>query len=219
MSEDLSARPDLTGEVRFRVPLVLVIPLTAVAVIGLLAFGFSRVLLSIPQEAATTVAIVSAVNILGACAFLALRPRLARASVFELALVALYPILIGIVIAQTGIATSEEAEPAAETNSQTSGAAASDVIVAQDLAFDADAIDVKAKKPTDFTLDNQDTATHNLVIFPTEEDATDPSTALFTSPDAAAGASEDFTIDPLDKGDYYFHCQYHPTMSGTVSAD
>ncbi|MBA2311377.1 MAG: copper-binding protein, partial [Actinobacteria bacterium] len=51
------------------------------------------------------------------------------------------------------------------------------------------------------------------------EDATDPSTALFTSPDAIAGATEDFTIDPLDKGDYYFHCQYHPTMSGTVSAD
>jgi len=57
-----------------------------------------------------------------------------------------------------------------------------------------------------------------MAIYPSEEEASDPGNALFTSPDAEGGATEEFTIDPLDKGDYYFICDYHPTMTGTVVA-
>src|SRR3712207_8966236 len=55
-----------------------VVPLAAVAVIAILAFGFSRVLLTVPPEAATVVAIATAANILIGGAFVALRPRLHR---------------------------------------------------------------------------------------------------------------------------------------------
>ena len=215
MSQDLS-RPDLTGEIRFRVPLVLVIPLSAVALIGLFAWGFSRVLLSIPPGAATAVAIITAANILGACAFLALRPTAARASVMELALVALYPILIGIVIAQTGIGTTEEAAGEPAPPAESAPAVATDTLVAENTEFDADTIELKPNRPTDFMIENNDSAVHNLVIFSTEEDAADPSSALFRSPDATGGSTAEFTIDPLKKGTYYFNCQYHANMNGDV---
>src|SRR3712207_5600446 len=103
------ARPDLSGEVRFRVPLVFAIPVSAVLVIGLVAFGFSRILLGLEsKEGATALAIVMAANVLAASAYFAMRPRLQRASVVELLVVALYPVVIGIALWQTGILAEEE---------------------------------------------------------------------------------------------------------------
>lgn len=213
----MSARPDLTGEVRFKVPLVLVIPLTAVAIIAVVAWGFSRVLLSIPPGAATAVAIITAANILGACAFIALRPDAARASITELLLVALYPVLIAVVIAQTGIGATEEAAGGeSSTPPETAPAVATDSLVAANTAFDAETIELQPRKPTNFTIENQDSALHNLVIFPSEDDATDPSRALFTSPDVPGGSTEEFRIKPLPGGEYYFVCEYHANMNGDV---
>src|SRR5918997_1845046 len=102
MSQDMSSRPDLTGEFRVRVPLPIVVPLAAIAVIAVIAFGFSRILLAISHEAATT------------GAFIALHPRMHRVGVFEVALIALYPVVIAIVIAATGIGSEATTESAAE---------------------------------------------------------------------------------------------------------
>ena len=90
--------------------------------------------------------------------------------------------------------------------------------MAANTAFDAEVIELEANKATTFTIENNDSALHNLVIFPTEEAASDPSSALFESPDAAAGSTEEFKIEPLKKGDYYFLCAYHANMNGTVRA-
>ena len=211
-------RSDLTGEIRFRVPLVLVIPLGAVAMIAVLAWSFSRILLSLPAGAATTVAIITAANILGACAFLALRPNLSRATVFEVVLVALYPVIIGLVMVQAGFGVSEEHAGASEAGGEQSAPAgpATDSMVAEQTEFNADAIELAAGKPSDFEIDNRDTVVHNLLIFQTEADAADPSSALFASPDIAGGASDSFPVKPLKKDDYYFVCEYHANMNGTV---
>jgi plastocyanin len=212
MQPKASSRPDLTGEVRFKVPLVLAIPLTAVAVIAVFAVLFSRVLLSVPPGAATTIAIISAANILGACAFLALRPDVGRASVTELLLVALYRLLIGVGIGQTGIASDDEAATTQAAPAQSTTASSGDSLVAEGLNFNSDTIDLDAKKPTDFSIENKDSDAHNLAIY--ESEGSDQ--ALFTSPDVPGGATEDFTIDPLDKGEYYFQCDFHPAMNGAV---
>ena len=212
------SRSDLTGEIRFRVPLVLVIPLGAVAMIAVLAWFFSRILLSLPAGAATTVAIITAANILGACTFLALRPNLSRATVFEVVLVALYPVIIGVVMVQAGFGVTEEAGAPEGGGEQSAPAGpATDSMIAEGTAFDADAIELAAKKPTEFEIDNRDSAVHNLLIFQTEADAADPNSALFKSPDVVAGVAESFQIEPLKKGDYYFVCQYHANMNGTVT--
>ena len=219
MRQDTSNRSDLSGEVRFRVPLVLVIPLVSLAIIGLAIFGFSRVLLSLTHEAATTIAIIMAINILGACAFLALRPDVARGAALELGLVALYPVLIAVIIAQTGVLEPAEGA-AAEEQTETAAPSAENAIVAEGTAWSPPnpTIELTAGEPTDYTLENRDSVEHNMAIYPSEEEASDPGNALFTSPDAEGGATEEFTIDPLDKGDYYFICDYHPTMTGTVVA-
>ena len=223
MRQDTSSRPDLSGEVRFRVPLALVIPLVSLAIIGLAIFGFSRVLLSLTHEAATTIAIIMAINILGACAFLALRPDAARGAALELGLVALYPVLIAVIIAQTGVLEPAEGAEGAASGEQTEAAApsAEDAIVAEGTAWAPPdpTIEVTAGEPTDYALENRDSVPHNLAIYPSEEETSDPGNALFTSPDADGGATEEFTIDPLDKGEYPFICDYHPNMTGTVVAE
>jgi hypothetical protein len=50
MDREPGARSDpLVGEVRFRVPLPILIPVAAVAVIAIVTIGLSRVLLAIPK--------------------------------------------------------------------------------------------------------------------------------------------------------------------------
>ena len=86
-------------------------------------------------------------------------------------------------------------------------------IVAKDLAFDTDRIELDAGHPTPLTFVNQDTAPHNLAIFETE-DATD--NALFDFEPVPGPNTQQFQIPPIPPGEYFFHCEVHPTMKGTV---
>ena len=96
------------------------------------------------------------------------------------------------------------------------GGVATDSMVAEGTEFDADTIELAAKKETDFEIENRDTVVHNLAIFQTEEESADPNNALFKGPDIPGGATESFTIDPLKKDEYYFNCSFHSNMNGTV---
>jgi len=102
---DDTPRPDLVEEVRVRVPLPIVIPAVAVIVIGAVAFGISRILLNVPKNVAVALALVMALNVLGACAYVALKPtRMTSGTWAELFVVLTYPIIIGAVLTQTGVA-------------------------------------------------------------------------------------------------------------------
>ena len=129
-------------------------------------------MLSLPAGAATTVAIITAANILGACTFLSLRPHLSRATVFEVVLVALYPVIIGLVMVQAGFGVTEEAGASESGGEQSAPAGpATDKMVAEGIEFSADEIDLAAKKPTEFEIENRDSVVHNLLIFQTEAEA------------------------------------------------
>ncbi len=219
MANDTDNRSGMSGEVRFRVPLVVVLPLAALVVIGALAVGFSRVLLSLEPAAATTLSLLMATNVLGACAFYALRPDTARRRWPELAAVALYPLLIGIAVAQTGFLSGEEAAPA-EEGGETAAPAGGDgsTIVAEGTAWDVEEISASAGEDYTGTLDNQDSVVHNIAFYETEEDVADAGSAFYTSDDAAGGESIEFTVAvPEEPGDYPYVCDYHPTtMTGTL---
>jgi plastocyanin len=220
MQQEPPSRPDMMGEVRVRVPLPLVIPLVAIVVIAAVTFAFSRVLLTIPAEAATVVALVTAVNVLIAGSVIALRPRLHRVGVLEVALIALYPILIGVVIANTSI--GEEAAPAAEGQATEESSAApagggAVALTASNVQFDTSEITLTAGTEVTVTLDNEDTVEHNFSLYRSEDDAAAQSNAIFAGPNAAAGESVDYTFKAPPPGDYPFQCDLHPSMAGTAT--
>jgi plastocyanin len=205
------------GEVRIRVPLPVIVPIVAVVVIAALAVGFARVLLSVPAEAATVLALATAANILIAGAFIAMRPRMHRVGVMEVALIALYPVVIGIVIANVGI--GEEAATAEPVAEQPAGGGADVALVAQSVQFDTESITLPARADVTVSLDNRDSVAHNLSIYANEADGQAQTDPIFDGADVAGGASTvyDFTAPP--KGEYYFQCDLHPAMNGTVTAE
>lgn len=86
-------------------------------------------------------------------------------------------------------------------------------IVAENTEFDTDRLELPADTPTPLTLDNRDPAPHNVAIFEGDSAAGEPVFRFepFTGPKV-----ETHPIDPLPAGEYYFHCEVHPTMEGTV---
>jgi plastocyanin len=84
-------------------------------------------------------------------------------------------------------------------------------VTAQNIAFDTDTIDLPADTEGTITLVNEDTVPHNIAIY------TDDTVAenLFRG-DTVTGDTIDYTVPPLDAGEYYFQCDVHPTMNGSV---
>lgn len=208
----MSSRPDLVAGVRVRVPLVFAIPIGALVVIGLGAFGFSRILLALEKEAATTVALALAANILTACAIIAYKPRLDAVTMAELFVVVTYPIVIGIVLAQIGFGGGGEAHGAeAHAPAGASGPALS----AASVQFNTEELTLPADEQTTLPFDNEDSAPHNFSIYEGESAEED----LFVGAEVAGGSSIDYQIPALPEGEYYFRCDLHPSMDGTVVAE
>lgn len=203
----MSSRPDLSAGVRLRVPLIFVIPIVALLVIAVSAFGFSRILLALEPEAATAVALTMAANILIACAIIAYKPRLDSVTMAELFVVVTYPIVIGIVLAQIGFGGGgghgEETAPA-----QASG----QVLSAAAVAFDTEELTFAADEETTLPFNNEDTAPHNFSIY--ENDSAEQD--LFVGAEVAGGSATDYSIPALPEGEYFFRCDLHPSMDGTV---
>ncbi|HVF54278.1 MAG TPA: plastocyanin/azurin family copper-binding protein [Actinomycetota bacterium] len=213
-----TARPDLMGEMRFKIPLPIVIPLVALVVIGGLAWGFSRVLLELPKEGATIVALAVAANVLGGCAYFALRPRMSQMSMVELLIVVLYPVLIGVVIAQVGFGAETEHGTENHTTPPAGGGMTS-AVVASGVAFDLSTITLTAGEDVSLEFDNQDTGTpHNIAIYKNEADAQAFKNAIFDGADTTGPATTTYEFTAPDKGTYYFQCDIHPGMKGDVVA-
>lgn len=219
-TQDDSLRPDLTTEVRVKVPLPLVIPLGALAVIAIVAIGFSRILLAVPKEAATMLAIVAAANVLGAFAYAALRPKMQPVTMAELGIIVLYPVIIGLAIAQfdfgaehdTALAENAGAGAAAEGGAPSGPTTA---ITASGLAFDLDTIVLEAKKPTEIEFTNEDSAPHNLSIY----DGTDASGEHLFEGEQVTATTTTYEFKAPPAGEYYFQCDVHPDMHGTVTSE
>lgn len=118
---------------------------------------------------------------------------------------------------------SNRPEPAASTDggdtttAQDGGSA--NTIVTQSTAFDTEQLEASAGKEVTYTLENEDQAQHNFALYETEEDASSPESAIYTSPTAEPGASAEISFTaPKDPGDYPFICDFHPTtMKGTLT--
>ena len=86
-------------------------------------------------------------------------------------------------------------------------------VAAQGLQFNTYRIELSAGAPSTIHFENNDPGIqHNIAIF------TDSSlgTNLFRGEIVTGPAAVDYRIPPLEPGSYYFHCDVHPTMSGSV---
>jgi plastocyanin len=220
-TQDDSLRPDLTTEVRFKVPLPLVIPLGALAVIAIVAIGFSQILLAVPKEAATMLAIVAAANVLGAFAYAALRPRMQPVTMAELAIIVLYPVIIGLAIAQFDFGSEHDAAAGEHAGSAAgegapAGGGLTTAVAAEGLAFDTSEIVLAAKEPASIDFENADAgAQHNIAIYEDESAAAEIFVGeLITGPDSIT-----YEFEAPPKGEYFFRCDVHPDMSGSVTSE
>ena len=204
----------LQGEVRFRVPLPIVIPIGGLVLIGLITVGVSRILLSVPKEAAVVLALSLAGNVLIAGTILALKPQESRWSWAELIVVASYPLVIGIVIANLGLGSGVHA---GEEPSKSGGVGATGGelnVEAANVAFTSATIELPADEEASLNFANDDAASvsHNIAIY--EDDSAKK--VLFQGEVIPGDEQITYSIPPLKKGEYYFQCDVHPGMNGAV---
>ena len=85
------------------------------------------------------------------------------------------------------------------------------VVESVDMAFDTDTITLTAGEPTTLFYRNLDGAPHNIAVY-TDESASEELFVGETITDDAVT----YEIPALEPGEYFFRCDVHPDMKGTV---
>jgi plastocyanin len=189
--------------------LPVLVPVGCLVLIGLVLFGFSRILLATSADAATGVALIVAVAIVTTASLIAMRKRQNNGVLFSL-----FGIVAGVAMLSGGVAVlafapTDEGEAFAATLAAPEGAAVD--------GFSPDHLSVPAGKPIDLEFDNQDPGIqHNVVVFDGQDDS---APTLVEGTIITGVAKETVALEPLATGSYFFHCAVHPsTMTGTIEA-
>jgi plastocyanin len=119
---------------------------------------------------------------------------------------------LGLVVlaALTAACSSTAAQPPASAGPVDPNAP---VIVAQGNAFIPSTLDVTADKAFSLTLDNKDSAPHNVAIFTDSGASTPVSIGEIVSSTKATQQ-----VPALAAGSYFFRCDVHKEMTGTINA-
>ena len=110
----------------------------------------------------------------------------------------------------------EEPAPAAPPAENEGGGGEGGVtVVAENVQFDTDTIDLQAQQEASIQFVNEDSVQHNISIYETPEDADSQANAIFTG-DLITASETTYTFDAPPAGEYVFQCDVHPAMSGDV---
>ena len=87
-------------------------------------------------------------------------------------------------------------------------------VSAQNVAFDTDTIEFPADEPAEIEFVNEDSSSvqHNISIY--EDDSAEQE--IFKGQVIPGGDSIPYEVPPTPAGTYYFQCDVHPGMNGTV---
>lgn len=110
-----------------------------------------------------------------------------------------------------GLTIAACSSSSADTNPSADPAAADLTLVASEMAFDRDEISVAAGSAWTLQLVNQDEAPHNVAIY--VDDSAGES--LFVG-ELITATSTVYQVPALEPGTYFFRCDLHPDMNGTL---
>jgi plastocyanin len=115
-------------------------------------------------------------------------------------------VLAAVTVACSGAA----AEPAASAGPVDPNAP---VVTSQNNAFSPTTLDVTANKAFGLTLDNKDSAPHNVAIYTDSSASTKVSVGEIVS-----STTTTQQVPALAPGSYFFRCDVHHEMTGTITA-
>ena len=121
--------------------------------------------------------------------------------------------LAGVLVACGGGGGGNGGGQAAQTPGQTVDAEQS--ITAQNLEFNTDTLLVPAGSEFTLSFTNNEGQPHNVAIYREEGGEEIFVGEVITGPDNTV----EYTIPALEVGTYYFQCDVHPEMNGTVQAE
>ena len=182
------------------------LPVVGLFTIFGLMFFMSRVLLAVPEHAATITALTVPVVILGAATLLVVRPSLEKRSIMTILAIA------GVVLAAGGIGAA--AIGPREIHHPEGRAGEPVEVTAQGVQFLEKEIKLHADLPAQISFDNRDPTAmpHNVAIYADEAFTN----GLFIG-DVIPGQDEiDYNFRAPPTGTYYFRCDIHPAMQGKV---
>ena len=133
-----------------------------------------------------------------------------RSSPFVLLLYLLIPIVAVAILVSSKDDLAADEPPPPTPDEQSSGLS----ISAVDLQFSSDTIELPADEEAqlEFVNDDASSVQHNVAIYE-EEGGAD----LFIGEVIPGGQAVTYDVPALEKGEFYFQCDVHPGMNGTVS--
>ena len=207
-SEDPTWTPRLRERVSLRLLVPVALPVAMFLLAATIAISVSRILLAVSKDGAVLIAFVVAVAILGACTWVATRPRVASSAI--LALVALAVVsMAGAGI--TGVAAGEREFHPHEGHGEVVK------LHAKDVKYDTDEITVPAGEEVMIEFENADAAVyHNLAVY--EGDGPD-APPVFNGEGFPGIDHRTYTFEAPPPGAYVFVCDFHPNMKGTFLSE
>ncbi|MDQ3979525.1 MAG: cupredoxin domain-containing protein [Actinomycetota bacterium] len=201
-----SVSGDRTGRVPNLMPIG--IPVVGLFAIASLMFFMSRILLAVPEQASTFIALLVAAAILAIASFIALKPDISSRSLMT------GLVLGGILMASGGLVAAAFGEREVEPHGEHSGRA-SVTIEARNVAFDLQEFDLHAEQPAVIEFKNEEAQPHNVAIYTTEEFATPVWQGdVITGPETI-----EYRFMAPRAGTYFFRCDIHPAMKGKVHVE
>lgn len=199
-----SASADRTGRAPNLMPIG--IPVFGLFAIGSLMFFMSRILLAVPEQASTFIAMAVATVILGLASVVALKPALSSKAVMTGLVVG------GILMVGGGLVATATGEREIEAHGGEHAGQEVLSITARDIAFDKQEIELHANQPAVIEFDNDEVQPHNVAIY-TAEDATQ---VIFQGDVIVGPLKTEYRFTAPGPGTYFFRCDIHPNMKGTV---
>lgn len=195
-----------SGETTGRLPNLMPvgIPVVGLFVIGSLMFLISRILLAVPEQASTAIALLVAVFIMGVSSLAAVRPSISSRTLITVLAI------VGVLLASAGALAASKGERKVEKPE--SAAAGEIAVTARNIAFDKKDIELKADAESQISFTNKDAPTpHNIAIL------SDGGQVIFRGQLATEKTPVTYSFKAPAAGKYKFQCDVHPNMNGTVT--